>query len=135
MQQKHSRFQPKPIPKSDSGIDHLAAIKFALNFALLDKLVCLFRRTKLCPKMCFKASCLQGFQLTHSLGGGTGSGKDKVSEILVTESIPLACQLFWIFKYFGSVKGILHQKIFYRLNLIFWIVMGCGIADFDRRGL
>ena len=32
-------------------------------------------------------------------------------------------------------KGILHQKIFYRLNLIFWIVMGCGIADFDRRGL
>ena len=33
------------------------------------------------------------------------------------------------------LKGILHQKIFYRLNLIFWIVMGCGIADFDRRGL
>ena len=33
------------------------------------------------------------------------------------------------------IKGILHQKIFYRLNLIFWIVMGCGIADFDRRGL
>ena len=33
------------------------------------------------------------------------------------------------------VKGILHQKIFYRLNLIFWIVMGCGIARFGRRGL
>ena len=33
------------------------------------------------------------------------------------------------------IKGILHQKNFYRLNLIFWIVMGCGIADFDRRGL
>ena len=33
------------------------------------------------------------------------------------------------------VKGILHQKIFYRLNLIFWIVMGCGIARFSRRGL
>ena len=32
-------------------------------------------------------------------------------------------------------KGILHQKIFYRLNLIFWIVMGCGIARFGRRGL
>ena len=32
-------------------------------------------------------------------------------------------------------KGILHQKIFYRLNLIFWIVMGCGIAHFGRRGL
>ena len=25
------------------------------------------------------------------------------------------------------IKGILHQKICYRLNLIFWIVMGCGI--------
>ena len=35
----------------------------------------------------------------------------------------------------GTVKGILHQKNFYRLNLIFWIVMGCGIARFGRRGL
>ena len=34
-----------------------------------------------------------------------------------------------------SLKGILHQKIFYRLNLIFWIVMGCGIARFGRKGL
>ena len=34
-----------------------------------------------------------------------------------------------------SFKGILHQKNFYRLNLIFWIVMGCGIARFGRRGL
>ena len=33
------------------------------------------------------------------------------------------------------VKGILHQKNFYRLNLIFWIVMGCGIARFSWRGL
>ena len=32
-------------------------------------------------------------------------------------------------------KGILHQKISFRLNLIFWIVMGCGIARFGRRGL
>ena len=32
-------------------------------------------------------------------------------------------------------KGILHQKISYRLNLIFWIVMGCGIARFGRKGL
>ena len=38
-------------------------------------------------------------------------------------------QIFHIF------KGILHQKIFYRPNLIFWIVMGCGIARFGRRGL
>ena len=34
-----------------------------------------------------------------------------------------------------ELKGILHQKNFYRLNLIFWIVMGCGIARFGRRGL
>ena len=33
------------------------------------------------------------------------------------------------------LKGILHQKIFYRLNLIFWIVMGCGTARFGRRSL
>ena len=32
-------------------------------------------------------------------------------------------------------KGILHQKIFYCLNLIFWIVMECGIARFGRKGL
>ena len=34
-----------------------------------------------------------------------------------------------------SFKGILHQKIFYCLNLIFWIIMGCGIARFGRKGL
>ena len=34
-----------------------------------------------------------------------------------------------------TFKGILHQKNFYCLNLIFWIVMGCGIARFGRRGL
>ena len=33
------------------------------------------------------------------------------------------------------IKGILHQTIFYRLNLIIWIVMGCGIARFGRKGL
>ena len=33
------------------------------------------------------------------------------------------------------LKGILHQKIFYRLNFIFWIVMGYGIARFGRKGL
>ena len=32
-------------------------------------------------------------------------------------------------------KGILHQKNFYHLNLIFWLIMGCGIAHFGRRGL
>ena len=33
------------------------------------------------------------------------------------------------------LKGILPPKKFYRLNLIFWIGMGCGIAHFGRRGL
>ena len=32
------------------------------------------------------------------------------------------------------IKGIVHQFVLYRSNLIFWIV-GCGIADFGRRGL
>ena len=32
------------------------------------------------------------------------------------------------------LKG-LFTIFFYRSNLIFWIVMGCGIADFGRRGL
>ena len=36
---------------------------------------------------------------------------------------------------FTIFKGILHQKIFYCLNLIFWIIMGCGIARFGRKGL
>ena len=35
----------------------------------------------------------------------------------------------------SALKGILHQKIFYRPKLIFWIVMRCGIAHFGRRGL
>ena len=34
-----------------------------------------------------------------------------------------------------SFKGIVHNFFVYRSNLIFWIVMGCGIADFGRRGL
>ena len=36
---------------------------------------------------------------------------------------------------FASVKGILHQKNFYCLNLIFWKIMGCGIARFGWKGL
>ena len=32
-------------------------------------------------------------------------------------------------------KGIVHQFFFYCSNLIFWVVMGCGIADFGRRVL
>ena len=44
-------------------------------------------------------------------------------------------------KYFLSfvwqiyIKGIVHNFFLYRSNLIFWIVMGCGIADVVRRGL
>ena len=33
-----------------------------------------------------------------------------------------------------SLKG-LFTIFFYRSKLIFWVVMGCGIADFGRRGL
>ena len=31
-------------------------------------------------------------------------------------------------------KEILPPKKFFRQNLIFWIVMGCGKAHFDRKG-
>ena len=31
-----------------------------------------------------------------------------------------------------NIKGILHQKNFYRLNLIFWIVMGCASKPLRR---
>ena len=34
-----------------------------------------------------------------------------------------------------TIKGILPQKIVYRPNLIFRIVMECGKAGFGRRGL
>ena len=34
-----------------------------------------------------------------------------------------------------SLKGTVHNFFLFRSNLIFWIVMGCGIADFGRRGL
>ena len=39
-----------------------------------------------------------------------------------------------IFRTFLCFKGTVHQKIFYRANLIFWIVMGCGTADLGHRG-
>ena len=35
----------------------------------------------------------------------------------------------------STIKGIVHQFFFRCSNLIFWIVMGCGKADFGRRGL
>ena len=46
-------------------------------------------------------------------------------------------QTSWLFKskYTLLFKGIVHNFFVYRSNLIFWIVMGCGIADFGRRGL
>ena len=45
--------------------------------------------------------------------------------------------LFWVLlKIITSqllqLKGIVHNFFLYRSNLIFWIVMGCGIADFGR---
>ena len=39
------------------------------------------------------------------------------------------------FNHCKQIKGIAHQFVFCRSNLIFWIVMGCGIADFGRGGL
>ena len=67
--------------------------------------------------------------------------EDPFNELI--ELIQSAGQRIWswgVVTIFGKtpnmyLKGILHQKIFYRLNLIFWIVMGCGIARFGRRGL
>ena len=48
-------------------------------------------------------------------------------------------QIWWIENICDSetdeVKGIVHNFFSYRSNLIFWIVMGRGIADFGRRGL
>ena len=35
----------------------------------------------------------------------------------------------------SAVKGTVHQKNFYRSNLIFWIEMRSGIADLGQRGL
>ena len=42
----------------------------------------------------------------------------------------LGHNLFWT----APLKGILPQTIFYRPNLIFWIVMGRGKARFGRNG-
>ena len=33
------------------------------------------------------------------------------------------------------LKGKVSEFVFYRSNLVFWIVMGCGTADFGQRGL
>ena len=56
---------------------------------------------------------------------GAGTAADGRGEVLLIVKMITAT----------SFKGILHQKIFYCLNLIFWIVMGCGIARFGQRGL
>ena len=34
-----------------------------------------------------------------------------------------------------NLKGIVPQFIFYQSNLIFWILMGCGITRLGRTGL
>ena len=43
-------------------------------------------------------------------------------------------QLGPVYRLDRDLKGILPQKKFYRLNLIFWIVIGCGMAGCRRRG-
>ena len=64
----------------------------------------------------------------------------QVSKIIADRFMPAMFSWRFFFVSFANglsspFKGILHQKIFYCLNLIFWIVMGCGIARFGRRGL
>ena len=62
-----------------------------------------------------------GVYSTYNIEGGRGQ--------LITEVFLFVIVVVVV------LKGILHQKIFYGLNLIFWIVMGCGIARFSQRGL
>ena len=70
-------------------------------------------------------------------------GKDttcKVSRQKEEAQVKFSAYAFLKKKEIGSdppskLKGILHQKFFYRLNLIFWIVMGCGIARLITRDL
>ena len=64
-----------------------------------------------------------------------GQQKWKEIEFIVCVKVDLNHFTMYLAKHRVLLKGILHQKIFYRLNLIFWIVMGCGIARFGRRGL
>ena len=59
--------------------------------------------------------------------------------LLLLRSVPRIfppCQLFlYLILCIEFIKGIVHNFFVYCSNLIFWIVMGCGIADFGRRGL
>ena len=75
--------------------------------------------SNICVMRLMYVLCVERGSSSNHEGGTEGS------------KIPL-CVFFWSGPFF---KGILHQKNFYRLNLIFWIVMGCGIARFGRRGL
>ena len=61
------------------------------------------------------------FRYTVYVGQCTGS---KIQRVCVWDFCPNYYRVIIIVYYF---KGILQQKIFYRLNLIFWIIMGCGI--------
>ena len=63
--------------------------------------------------------------LVFALCAHRGGLQDMIMHI---ESTP--CPLYW-----PVLKGIVPQKKFYCLNLIFWIVMGCGIAHFGGRCL
>ena len=55
---------------------------------------------------------------------------------LFNQTLPLFFSALWVKPLRDwEFKGIVHQFFFRFSNLIFWIVMGCGIADFVRRGL
>ena len=60
--------------------------------------------------------------------------KQVLPEAQGTQDIDLELSLQLVF-ISAEVKGIVRQFVFYRSNLIFWIVMGRGIAGFGRRGL
>ena len=63
--------------------------------------------------------CLQGFQLTHSLGGGTGSGMGTLLVSKIREEFPdRIMNTFSVVpspkvSYIKSVKSCPFQKIFY----------------------
>ena len=67
----------------------------------------------------------RNFYRLSKLGGG-----GRWATALVGPKSQLWPHSFWT----APLKGILPQTIFYRPNLIFWIVMGCGKARFIRNG-
>ena len=110
------------------------------NFAAVSVNLLIINISKQCTLFiarCSKTVCLRNGRLNCRRCSGVGlipanasckSWKELITIIVHTRPSS-SC-----FKCVQHLKGILHQKKFYRLNLIFWIVMGCDIAHFDRGG-